>query len=333
MKRFVLKVVVFLAILESISGFLLARQHYWYADAADRFVRAPVRFVFIGSSRVAQAVVAETFSGEMPRADDIALNLGRGYSTLAEHFFGLRRLAAASPRGLRGAVVFLEAPEGMPDLSRWTDPWFQFEDRSLLRMTMRVSDLPAFWSYSTGTFEDKVSISVGEVSSLAGLRGSWSYYARAGWHALTGGKAGDGKADTDLSEAGGVQTGREMFIAARNLAEALSRRAVQDQSELNSQDVERSILLSLASFLKKEGADFVAFTMPMSSVQQRPSLTEIGRKNRELVAVALKRAGVPLLRVGFPTTDDDFPDLWHLRKSRAPEFSRALARAYLASRR
>ena len=332
MRRFILKTVVFLVTLEATGWFLLAQQHYWYEDAADRVAVAPARFIFIGSSRVAQAVVGEALSSELRLASSMVLNLGRGYSTLAEHYFGLRHLAAVSPSGLRGGVVFLEAPEGIPDLSTWDDPWFISADPGLLSMTMRPSDLPAFWLRSAGSLEEKASLTAAEVSSLAGLRGSWSYYARAGWHSLTGRRADDGAEEIELAAAGGVRTSRAMFVAARKLAEEMSMRALRDQRVLTSQDIEASILLSLSAFLKKEGADVVIFTIPMSSVQQRTSATEAGRRNRDLVAVALKRAGMELLRVEFPTTDDDFPDLWHLRHVRAREFSRALARAYLADR-
>ena len=242
-------------------------------------IRAAVvrpRFIFIGTSRVAQAVVAEAFIAELRPADAAALNLGRGYSTLVEHFFGLRRLAAASPSGLRGTIVLVEAPEGIPDPSSWDDPWFVSEDPGLLSMTMRPSDLPAFWARSAGSFSEKASITAAEVSSLASLRGSWSYYARAGWHSLTGGKASDGTEPTELSAAGGVRTSRAAFVAARRLAEAMSELALRDQRELTSQEIEQAVLLSLASFLKKEGASFVAFTMPT----EQHSATGIDHRDR-----------------------------------------------------
>jgi hypothetical protein len=44
---------------------------------------------------------------------------------------------------------------------------------------------------------------------------------------------------------------------------------------------------------------------------------------------ALQRWKAPYLDPRIATTEDDFPDIWHLRKSRSAEFTKDLTREFL----
>ena len=72
-----------------------------------------------------------------------------------------------------------------------------------------------------------------------------------------------------------------------------------------------------------------AVSNAVSSVQEKLYLTATGRRNGEVIDNILKEAGIPVIKPGFKATDDDFPDLWHLRGSRNAEFTRSVAAAYL----
>src|SRR5206468_946595 len=119
---------------ESILRDTFDRIPNWYGAAQWAASEGRVDVVFSGSSRVAAAVDGASFArevflrtGHCPRI----LNLGRGYSTEAEHYLGLRNLFASHPQSLQGAVVFVEAGGGLPsDISsgvrapaRWDGSW------------------------------------------------------------------------------------------------------------------------------------------------------------------------------------------------------------------
>lgn len=332
MRRFARNAALLLVILELSGWFLLAQQRFWYAGAARRVANEPARYIFIGSSRVAQAILPETFSLATGAPASAALNLGRGYSTMAQHVLGLHLLAQASPGGLAGCTVLVEAPEGLPDLSPLAGRWFMDESPLLLNAVMGPRDLYTFWR-STGAIQDKVSITMGEVSSLAGLRGSWRYFAREAWHALNRRRSGAANAGAPLSDAGAVNVDPARYADARRLAERLAQAAVRDERLVTPPEIGASALMSLRAFLEGERAELVVYSMPLSRVQQRPYLTPVAHRNRALAAEMLGRAGVRILHPDFVATDADFPDSWHLRAERAAVFSSALAAAYLDASR
>jgi len=63
-------------------------------------------------------------------------------------------------------------------------------------------------------------------------------------------------------------------------------------------------------------------------VQRVPYDTEIRRADRTAFRALLKAWDCPMLEPTFGATPDDFPDAWHLRASRAPDFTRALAASF-----
>jgi hypothetical protein len=329
MRRFARNAALLLLILELSGRFLMAHQHFWYADAARRVAHEPARYIFIGSSRVAQAILPEAFSRAAGAPASAVLNLGRGYSTLAQHVMGLRLLAEASPGGLAGCIVLVEAPEGLPDLSTPDGRWFMEEDPLLVNAVMGLRDLYPFWQ-STASVQDKVSVTMGEASSLAALRGSWRYFAREAWHTLNGRRSGAAGVGAPLTDAGGVNIDSSAYADARRLAEQMALEAVRDERIVTPREIDASTLMGLRAFLEHERAELVVYAMPVSGVQQPPYVTPVARRNRALVAEMLGRAGVRILYPDFIATDADFPDSWHLSAARAAAFSRALAAAMKA---
>jgi hypothetical protein len=71
----------------------------------------------------------------------------------------------------------------------------------------------------------------------------------------------------------------------------------------------------------------VFFEMPLCSVQSATFDTPVRRRDRENFAAAARAWGTPVIRADVETSDADFPDLWHLKKSRAAAFTKALAYA------
>lgn len=102
------------------------------------------------------------------------------------------------------------------------------------------------------------------------------------------------------------------------------------QRAFPEEDVERTVLRSIVKLVPENGGRIVLYRMPISSVFRAPYVTELGKQAGETMARALVAWRVPTLVPEIDTSDEDFPDLWHLRASRAAEFSRSLARAFAA---
>jgi hypothetical protein len=304
-----------------------AREKRWYDRAAVQLSRGPVGALFIGSSRVAAAIDENAWNAA---ASETAINLGQGFSTYQEHYFGLRDLIAQYPERFRGAAIFIEAPRGMPDPSTWQDPWVHPESPRMLVPVLRVGDLPGVWSAPL-TFETKSRITFGFVLRPSALftqkdrLGSGflllgeDFFARK----LAGVKPAPGNGD--LTGAGGIRTDPESVKRARITAVRMANEDIQSQRPVAAWD--RTVMHDIVRLAQQAGARPIFFEMPVCSVQSSVFDTAIRRRDRQTFFESAKRWGTPIVRTTIVLTDEDFPDLWHLRKSRAAAFTQALAEA------
>src|SRR6266487_2096282 len=108
--------ILVLGFVEALVRITTDRIPLWYGAAERVAERDRVDVIFVGSSRVLAATLTEACTetvalrtGYRPRT----LNLGRGYTTLIEHYLGLRNLILTHPRSVKGVTVFIEAPGGL----------------------------------------------------------------------------------------------------------------------------------------------------------------------------------------------------------------------------
>jgi hypothetical protein len=130
MGRLLVKLAVFvllaLVVAELSLRATVGRKTAWYTAAAQIAKVAPVDYIFVGSSRVAASIDEKYFEQAISQRSGRnvkALNMGMGYCSLANHYFGLRMLLRLNPRNLRGVTVFIEAPLGLPFSETWRDRW------------------------------------------------------------------------------------------------------------------------------------------------------------------------------------------------------------------
>jgi hypothetical protein len=323
LKFIIMKFSILLVLIELFFRCMLPTDE-WYKEAERLAQSKPIRYIFIGSSRVACSINPAEFIKSVGdgRQQYITINMGRGYSTLVEHCLGVTRVAEAMPDKLNGVVVFLEAPQGLPDLQTWQNSWFHADNPELLAATMRISDLAAFWPQCSGTdLKTKMLVSAGTVSEAIRLRG--------GWKMLLDNYLHPGRNSVTRLPTGGIRQDSQGIQGARRLASVLAENEIKNQREFNSDLWNRTVLKSLNEQIRSAGGRLVLFTMPMSSIQMKIYSTDTGKKNKKTVARLLGDANIPLLEPVFTTTDDDFPDLWHLSGTRSTEFTRSIAQVYL----
>ena len=309
----------------------------------------PIDFLFIGSSRTAAAIdedaFAEAASARLGRPVR-AVNVGMGWSQLPQHWMGLRNLLERHPDALRGATVFIEAPALLPMHTRWDGPWYLPSREDLLIQVAGPADLPEFWA-SPATLEGKLGTTVRVLTSgSAACKNCERMGARIRERAReivrdTSAALGqaarnltptDGfRPAADLRSAGGIRTDEEAVAAARRLAERIAAEELAEQGPWR--DWDDTVLADIVDLAVRGGARVVFYEMPLHSLQARVEATPLRDQDRALAADWLAGRGLPMLRPDFPTVDDDFPDIWHLRGSAAPAFSRAVLEAWLAHRR
>jgi hypothetical protein len=314
----------------------------WYRAAERIAAQEPVRALFVGSSRVQAAIVPRAFEeavaarGEGRRR---SLNLARGHTTDAEHYLGLRRVLAGDPAHLRGVVVFVEAPGGLAWGSSWSKSNWGFEEQpGILVEVMELGDVPALWRSTGLKRETRAHVTlrtlfrpIALLHRRERLRDHWN--ARV-LPALASGRLPDPVPEpvlgADLEGPGPASSIREdpaSFENARASAREVGAALLQNQVPFR--DWTGTIEEDLVRLVQSHGGRVVFFEPPQSEVFLRTYRTPTREGDIAAFAEQARRWGACLVRPELHTTDEDFPDLWHLHASRAPEFSAALANAWV----
>jgi hypothetical protein len=334
--RFCFAVVVLLLGLELIARLELANSHsFWNGvDSSNK----PVDVLFIGSSRVAAAIDPQAFAEAIPDRHLNVVNAGAGYATAAEFHLALRNTFREHPDRLRSAVIFIEAPCAMPDSTSWSDPWSNPARPEMLTPLLRWEDVERYWTDVRGEtfavrFEERLHLlfdytfrfsrlitdrlALGErVTEVA----EWP--VKRPLKSLVRSENTESRAD--LSSAGGIRTDVEGVALARQRAYQYMKDALHDQKSV---DWNASIIADTVKLAKENGARVVFFDLPIHSAHKAVFETATRQADRAALKNVIQTWNTPFVSADFSATDDDFPDIWHLRKSRAADFSRALATA------
>jgi hypothetical protein len=323
--------------LEAYARATVARVPLWSRAAERIATQQPVGAVFYGSSRTQAAIVPHAFDAaraargvSRPRS----LNLGRGYTTDAEHFLGLRRLLAAHPRHLDGVVVFAEIGS-VPWPARWEQPWAFAQAPEVLVEVMGFRDLPAFWRSPGLDREMRAHVTqqallrpFASITRRVRLR---RHLGRTFVPALARNDPGlEPVLGADLEGPGpasSIRTDPAAVALARASAEDVARQQLKHQKPIR--DWSGTIPEEIVRLVQSHGGRMVFFQVPASELFEQAYRTPVRQVDKAAFDEQARRWGVCVVRPPFRTTDEDFPDLWHLQPGRAPEFSAVLGQAWL----
>lgn len=320
-----------IAFLNWLGGVKFDESDKWMGPivAAPEHAR-PFDIYLFGTSRVAAAIDVEAFEQTLrsqPVSQIRSINLGMGYSRVSEYYFAAREVLAKRPDAFRGATVLLEAPLGLPEYATLDDNWMVEEASGNLAAYLHPSDLPAFLTRSPSTPLSKFEV-VTQV--LFGFR---EHFSRLRFHAsqatkfvLSPSRAAPKEASTDLTSAGGIRVDSAGVAAVSEIARRHAQEEIRNQ--VPQRDWEKTTLRMFTALMQESGAKVVLFTIPLSPLQAAPLLTPIRQADRQALDSALVAWKIPMIHPTIQTDESDFPDYWHLRRSRAQEYSRALAMSY-----
>lgn len=314
-------------------------QDIWYGPLIDAYREGyKANFLFVGTSRTRAAIHPDTWDAVMAQtlhARTSTVNLGMGWCTPMEHWYGLHKLLSEFPDALRGTAVLLEAGDGIGYPEKWDENWIVQDRRDLLVPYMNRSDLPRLWKSRT-PLEAKLSIAVDLLIPTFDQFPRLRHLVRSGLdtagQAFMDGiwtKPADSSApNSDLSSAGGVRTDLKGVELAMHLADSLAASDLRDQKPYG--DWDSTVQADIVRLVKDAGGIPLFVKIPFSPVQRRPLETPLREADRKTFHAALSRWGLPpVVEAEFPTTADDFPDKWHLRKTLAPAFTKTLAMSFV----
>jgi len=332
---FLAGLLVLLHLLNVEGGAKRIRQDIWFSRIAGQGMGHTADALFIGSSRVSAAVRSEVFDkalSELLRHPIQSANLGMGGSTMTEWVLGLRRLQELNPDAIRGSVVFIEAPVGVPEYRTWKDSWLVESAPELLTRYLEPDDLGGFLRSATPVHQKIVvlaELELGIEENLSRLRSR----ARAGFDEqtlpATEGIIGEPPwlPPQDLSTTGGIQSDPRGLLRSRITALANVRSELARQ--VPRRDWDSTTLRGLVDRIRGMGALPVFFEMPLSREMASMYATPVRAEDRVAFQRAVAEWRIPYIQPAIATTDADFPDIWHLRKSRAAEYTAQLTREFV----
>jgi len=335
-KNLVTKLAIFILI-PLIIGEIASRRltaPFWFDQTAQSKTQNSIDFMFVGTSRVAAAIDEDVFKREMSsqlgRGVE-AINFGRGYSTITQYYLGLRKIARQKPWVMQGCVVFMEAPGGLAFADTWADKWVWSEMPQYAAPYLTTNDLGRLWRESETNIDEKIYLSLATYSELVQKLPGLKLRVLAKGEQVSSGlltKAGMlPPSSSDLSGNGGTRTDAVGIAVARRAALQVAADGLKNQQPLRHW--EKSIFKDIVELITTHGGRVVLFRSPLSPAQAEPYQTALRRSDQELFSHQAAAWGVPILTVPCPTEDSDFPDGWHLRRSKAPQYTQALASAYL----
>lgn len=296
----------------------------FYIARMDQFVSAKQALVLVGSSRVAAAVDESEFEKlfKSRQSDTKVFNMGMGYSTLVEHFFGLKKVSTR--RGsLRGFTVLVEAPAGLVDMNDWSGPWASPAAPEILVPYLEPAELCSFWINSSNDAELKSFVTSAKLSStilrLKQIRRKVTSVLRQKFYAENVAK--NLEQSKGLAAAGGIRVDDEGVKLARASAKSA---AMSLAAHIGQVDWDRTVACSLAKYVHAQGGEVIFFEIPVSSTFRKPLQSEIRLRDAESFRMHCKSWNSSYLSVPFDCSDADFPDVWHLSSALKSSFTHTL---------
>ena len=280
-----------------------------------------VDFLFVGSSRVAASIDVSAFAevvGQARGREVRAVNLGTGYATLVEHDLALRELGRVYPESMKGCVVLIEAPGGIPDgladgRGRWDEPWSYEGEAVRLAPSLRPGDIPALWR-SGFDLADKIHFTVRDLGNFSTLIAHREVLAesiadglKARSYSLLLGKRPEGE-KADLATGGGIRADPATVARNRELARSFAERWLQDDRPIGP-DWDDRVIGSIVRRVKAMGGRVAFFEVPLHSVQANVLKTEVRLVDRAAFREQARQQGTPLLELSATFPDEAFPDI------------------------
>jgi hypothetical protein len=318
------------------------RGMHWYPRAeykAERYGRLDA--IFVGSSRVGAAYREDAFEKEASKLVGRpihAARVGRGRSTGALHYLGLRNLLASQGDRMRGSLIVIESTHGYPVETvnaTWADRWVYDSMMHPLSSLMDASDLRRFLGTSA-PFPTKVQVTARWLLRSVPLivyKERVGFEVRKRWNDAVSRVAArvsprfeqPEETAADLEQEGGIRTDRHGIELAK-------RRVVVDLSTKRElpeiRDWSERIVSDIVDLAREHDCKIVFVEMPLHSLQWE--LFE--QPNAKVSLASFQRTAnewqAPVLSVPDAVTyqDQDFPDFMHMASSKAPGYSRAVAR-------
>jgi len=130
-----------------------------------------------------------------------------------------------------------------------------------------------------------------------------------------------------VGHATSIRTDPATLVVARELAQRFGGQMARDQVPVR--EWQGTIPEALVRLVQAAGGHVVFFGPPLSEAFMEGYRTKVRQEDAALFARQAREWGACVVRTAFTYSDDDLPDLWHLRPERVAEYTRAVALTWL----
>jgi hypothetical protein len=290
-----------------------------------------VDYLFIGSSRVPATIDPKII---MDRTKKVAVVAGRGYLTAGVHYQALVNRLAECPDYLRGANVFIEYPGSSVYETPFKDEQFRVYEQNydsretmphLLLPHINMSSLFQFLNKSTNSFPVKAKFILLYCCSFyrtipfiqERLKGMDIPFLH--------------KRESNLTTDGGIRD--DIIEVANQKAMEYAKnynKISKNLPALSESQLDESVLANLHKIIVENGGSLFLYKMPLHSVHEQVFSTPKELYNQKVFEDWLRKRNIKVIyNKDFIYRDVDFPDTWHLSKSRRAEFTSLLYSNFL----
>jgi hypothetical protein len=336
-KKFLLRFLLFLLIpmftcelvfrlIPSANNFYLSKVDPFYSLRIEKNKKL---YLFIGSSHVRAAIIPEIIDDHLKTENIFTFNAARGMSTATTFYYALNKLSEDGL--LKNSVVFLEAPGGISSYeSNVHGDWIDERDVHLIIPYLDKDSYIQFLKYSSNSLSAKWKLSLNyllyssRVFSL--IKELYNRNSINDIITKVSHKEKKQLKEDEMVDQGGIKIDKESIEKARKFAYAYSKEVIESQKPINESQWENSRLNEIIDLLKRNNSCLILFRIPLSSVEEQVYQTEISKQNIEVFRKFLMNKEATFMDIDCSSyRDEDFPDLWHLSKSKAIEFSNEFA--------
>ncbi len=287
-----------------------------------------MKYVFIGTSRIAAAILVDFMKEEGDK--ECYINAGRGYSTAVIQNLGLRDLARRKHGNLNGTIIFVESPGGncLYTGDHQRSMWVDKRSPQLIIPFLDKKTLMDFWRYSDNTFLTKTNVTVLYFSRCY-LYSCFikEVLSRNSFNDLLvkTGIVKDDRAPSTLTVQGGIKTDENSIEENKNRSLEYFTEVKNSMKLIDDKSLSASEFSEMVEFSRKYHAQIVAFGIPLTTIQKATYGCSVAEENARKFKTWLYSRNIKYFQINFKTSDSDFPDLWHLSVYKAAEYTRVLA--------
>jgi len=284
-------------------------------------------YLFIGTSRVPATINSSVFQSFDP--DKIIVVAGRGYLTPGIHYQALKNRLSRYPDFLRGTIVFLEYP-GTTVYSETfaADEMTVFEPDMPGEKPMPHLLIPHLDHRSVIRFLKKSNnsprVKAGVVLSYCSSFYRTSPFIKEKVQRLD--EFVQKNQENLIAGEGGIRNDNLEAAKEKALYYSKELKEISEESPmLTSSQLDSSTLAMFYKIIHDNGGQLLLYRMPLHSVQKNIYNSVKEQHNQAVFSDWLEERQIKVLNLaGFKYSDSDFPDIWHLSKTRRDEFTTRL---------